>query len=224
MEQHLAEPEASLGPVLGIFAKEPVPGRVKTRLCPPLSAAEAAAVSQVCLAETVATMSRGPFVLVLFYAGREEYFRRSYPGLPLVPQAEGDLGRRMERALAALLQQGHGAAALIGSDSPDLPLARVEAAFAALGQADCVIVPAEDGGYVLVGERRHHPELFDNIPWSTARVLDATRRRATEIGIAYRELAPWADVDDLDSLKRLLHRSPGSATAAFALARLAHCL
>ena len=224
MEQQLAEKKASLRPVLGIFAKEPVPGRVKTRLCPPLSATEAAEVYRVCLEETVGAMIRGPFTLVLFHAGREQYFRGAFPGLPLFPQAEGDLGRRMEQALKTLLEHGHTSAVLIGSDSPDLPLARVEEAIAVLARADCVTVPAGDGGYVLVGEHRHHPELFRDIPWSTPRVLDATRRRAAELNIDYRELASWEDVDDLVSLKRLLQRSPRSATAKFTLARLAHCL
>jgi uncharacterized protein len=220
MEQRLSEQSNVSGPILGIFAKEPVPGQVKTRLCPPLTPVEAAELYRTCLEETVASMSRGYFALVLFYAGRKEFFREAFPGLRLIPQTEGDLGRRLEQALHFLLSQGHSAAALIGSDSPDLPLAKVESALATLAQVDCVITPAEDGGYVLVGERRHHPELFCGIPWSTPQVLAATRHRATELGIDYRELAPWEDIDDLASLKRLLQRSPRSATAKFAMARL----
>ncbi len=210
--------------MLGIFAKEPRPGQVKTRLCPPLSPTEAAGLYRACLEETVTAMRRGSFALVIFYSGHKDYFSAAFAGLPLLPQAEGDLGRRMEQALRLLLGRGHPAAALIGSDSPDLPLARIEDAFALLQRTDCVTAPADDGGYVLVGERRHHPELFCDIPWSTPQVLAATRSRAAELGIGYLELPPWDDVDDLASLSRLLQRSPGSTTAQFALAHLAHHL
>ncbi len=223
-KQRLAENSAAPKPVLGIFAKEPIPGQVKTRLCPPLSPTEAAELYQVMLEETVAAMNQGPFALVLFYVGQEEYFRAAFPQLTLLPQPRGDLGQRMEQALCLLLDQGHPAAALIGSDSPDLHPLRVAEAFLLLGQADCVTIPADDGGYVLVGERRHHPELFYDIPWSTPQVLDTTRDRATGLRIDYCELAPSEDVDDLASLKRLLQRSPDSATAKFTWSRLAHYL
>ncbi len=220
--QRAADKSNSQATVLGIFAKEPVPGQVKTRLCPPLAPTEAAELYRVMLEETVARMSEGPFALVLFYAGRQDYFRTAFPALRLIPQAEGDLGRRMEQALRLLLEEGFAAAALIGSDSPDLPLDRVAEAFATLAQADCVTTPAGDGGYVLIASRRHRPGLFCDIPWSTPQVLDATRHRAAELGIDYRELAPWEDIDDLASLKCLLQRSPDSATAKYALTRLAH--
>lgn len=207
--------------VLGIFAKEPVAGRVKTRLCPPLSAAEAAGLYRSCLDETVAAMGGAGFDLVLFYDGAADYFRRAFPGVRLLPQGEGDLGERMERALRSLLAGGCGAAALIGSDTPDLPVPLVEEAFVALRQADAVVAPAADGGYVLVGERRHAPELFRDIPWSTAGVLAATRRRAAGAAISFREVGGWEDVDDLPSLRRLLARSPASAAARHAAGLLA---
>jgi rSAM/selenodomain-associated transferase 1 len=207
--------------VLGIFAKEPVAGRVKTRLCPPLSAAEAAAFYRSCLEETVAAMGGAGFDLVLFFEGEADYFRRAFPGLRLLPQGEGDLGERMERALRTLFADGFGAAALIGSDTPDLPVALVEEAFVVLRHADVVVAPAGDGGYVLVGERRHVPELFRDIPWSTAGVLAATRQRAVDLEVDFREAGGWEDIDDLVSLQRLLVRSPGSAAARHAAGLLA---
>ena len=221
-------PIANLGPltegmkaVLGVFGKEPVAGRVKTRLCPPLSAAEAAALYRSCLKETVAKMGGAGFELVLFFDGNADYFRRAFPGFRLLPQGEGDLGERMERALRTLLVGGSETAALIGSDTPDLPVALVEEAFVALRQADVVVAPAGDGGYVLVGERRHVPELFRDIPWSTAGVLAATRQRAAELEVDFRQVGGWEDVDDLPSLQRLLLRSPGSAAARHAAGLLA---
>lgn len=218
---NLAPPTEGMTAVLGIFAKEPLAGRVKTRLCPPFSAAEAAGLYRSCLEETVAAMGGTGFDLVLFYDGEADYFRRAFPGIPLLPQGDGDLGVRMERALRSLLAGGCDAAALIGSDTPDLPIALVEAAFAALRQADVVVAPAADGGYVLVGERRQVPELFRDVPWSTAGVLAATRQRAAEAAVDFREVGGWEDVDDLPSLRRLLVRSPGSAAARHAAGLLA---
>jgi hypothetical protein len=161
-------------------------------------------------------MGEGRFDLVLFHAGEADFFRSAFPGARLLPQGEGDLGERMERALRTLLAGGCEAAALIGSDTPDLPIALVEAAFTALREIDVVVTPARDGGYVLVGERRHVPELFRNIPWSTAGVLAATRQRVADLSIDYREVGGWEDVDDLPSLRRLLARSPDSAAARHA--------
>lgn len=209
---------------LGIFAKEPVPGRVKTRLSPPLTAEEAAALYRVCLEETVAAMAEGPFDLVLFHAGDPGFFRRAFPGLPLHPQDGRDLGQRMANALASLLADGYRAAALIGSDSPDLPSSLVEEAFAALEKADLVVAPSRDGGYVLVGESHHHPGLFQDIPWSTRQVLAATRKRAAQLAVSHREVRGWEDVDDLPALRRLLERTPACAVARFARSRLARHL
>lgn len=199
---------------LGIFAKEPVPGKVKTRLCPPLTAAQAARLYRTSLEETVTSML--PFSPVIFYAGERDFFRRSFPGLVLVPQAEGDLGRRMSRAFIRLFETGAEAAALIGSDSPDLAPRVVAEAFDALKDVDVVTSPCVDGGYALIGERRHCPQLFQEIPWSTSEVLSATRRRIGEEKIPYREICSWDDFDDIDSLHRLLQRSPDSLTAACA--------
>jgi len=207
--------------VLGIFAKEPLAGKVKTRLAPPLEAGEATELYRLFLEETVAAMGGGAWDLVLCYAGDGAFFRRAFPGVRLLPQGEGDLGERLERALRSLLAEGYGAAALIGSDTPDLPPVLVERAFAALRRAPAVVAPSLDGGYVLVGERRHTPELFAGIPWSSAGVLAATRARATERGIELGEIDGWDDVDELASLRRFIARSPSSASARRAVDFLA---
>ncbi len=212
------------GRAAGVFVKQPLPGQVKTRLCPPLSGLEAAELYRVSLEETVQRLAAGSITPILFFAGEVDYFRRSFPGLILCPQGEGELGARMERALQCMLQAGCRSAVLIGSDSPDLPLALLEEAFTALETVEAVVAPAGDGGYVLIGESRHHPELFREIPWSSDQVFPLTRQRALQAGIALRELPGWADMDDLPSLRALLQRSPDSATARHALARLEHLL
>lgn len=211
-----AEISPKNGRAAGVFVKQPLPGQVKTRLCPPLSGLEAAELYQVSLEETVQRLAAGSFTPIVFFAGEVDYFRRSFPGLILCRQGEGELGARMERALQSMLQAGCRSAVLIGSDSPDLPLALLEEAFTALETVAAVVAPAGDGGYVLIGESRHHPELFREIPWSSDRVLSQTRQRAAAAGIPLRQLAGWDDVDDLESLRALLQRSPDSLTARYA--------
>lgn len=210
-------------PGLGVFAKEPLPGRVKTRLCPPLDAGEAAEFYLACLDETVERMQGCSFGLTLFFDGDEVFFRNRYSGVNLVPQGDGNLGHRMERALAYLLAQG-GLAALIGSDSPDLDAARVEQVFKVLESAEVATIPSLDGGYVLIAERLHHPLLFTDMPWSTADVLSQTRIRVADGAIPYAEIGVWEDVDDMDSLRRLIHRSPDCRAVRFARTHLAHHL
>ncbi len=198
---------------LGIFAKEPVAGRVKTRLCPPLTPAQAADLYRIALAETVQRLSTGPWQTLLFYTGARDYFAQNFPGLPLIPQQGSDLGARMAAALSALLAAGARGAVLVGSDSPDLPPAHLAEAFSRLGDHDAVLAPAADGGYVLIGESRHHPALFRGIPWSSPEVLLRTRERAERCALSLAELPPWEDLDDIHALRNLLERSPACATA-----------
>jgi len=201
---------------LGIFAKTPEAGKVKTRLSPPFTPEQAAEFYRLSLDETIRRVSAGPCRPVLFHAGDDAYFRRHYPDLPRLPQRGLDLGARMDHALAQLLSTGFEAAILIGSDSPDLPLTLVEQAHAALVTHDVVVAPSRDGGYVLIGERRHHPELFQAIPWSTGEVLATTRERLAALAISACELPAWEDVDDGASLARLIRRAPSSRCALWA--------
>ena len=199
---------------LGVLVKEPIPGKVKTRLTPELTSEQAAELYRTALHETIERLQETDYGVVLFYSGREKYFEQAFPQLPRVRQSNGDLGARLTAALDRLHRDRPGAAALIGSDSPDLPLAQIDAAFAALIQSEVVTIPASDGGYVLIGSRRSRPQLFQDIDWSTDKVLIQTRQRAAAAGITYSEQGGWEDVDDIDSLQRLLVRSPDSATAA----------
>lgn len=208
--------------VLGIYAKKPQPGKVKTRLCPPLTHAEAAELYHCSLLETVLRMQAGPFELVICYAGEREWFAETFPGVVLQPQRGDDLGARMADSLNSFLQQGYRQAVLIGSDSPDLPLPLVEQAFVALQQTAVVLAPAGDGGYVLIGEASHHPELFQSIQWSSSEVYRETLARIEANKIAATQLTSWEDLDDLAALRRFLLRSPQSDTATYLQQQLAH--
>lgn len=202
--------------VLGIFAKQPIPGRVKTRLCPPLTPDRAAQLYQCCLQETVRLADLGDWRTVLFYQGDRRFFDRNFPDLPLAEQTGNDLGQRLAQAFASQFASGAQQVVIIGSDSPDLPAAIIRQAFAGFNDHDAVLAPASDGGYVLIGLRQPAPGLFENIPWSTSEVLIATRKRMAELQRTCLELPGWYDVDNVASLRQLIHRSPDSVTAQLA--------
>lgn len=193
-----------------IFAKQPVPGRVKTRLSPPLSPDDAARLYSCMLADTVGKHSSGRhFEALLFFEpsdGAEEFFRRTCPGLPAFSQQGEGLGERLERAFASAFAMGFSAVACIGSDSPDLPRWYVEDAFRLLqeGRAEVVFGPVEDGGYCLLAATRHYSGLFRDIPWSTGEVLERSERQARALGLRTLRLPVWHDVDTAEDLERML--------------------
>jgi len=195
-----------------LFARTPRLHEVKTRLVPRLTPEEALAVHEAMLADQKA------FLTTLGNSGR------SCEVCLDAQQGEGDLGARMHRALSRAFADGAAAAAILGADAPTLPRALVEDAFALLsGGADAVIVPAHDGGYVLVGASHPVPALFAGVPWGTPLVIDATRRLALLSGLVLAETAPWSDVDvegDLPRLAQQLAADPSRAPAtASVLAR-----
>ncbi len=209
--------------VLAIFAKQPLPGKVKTRLCPPLSPKEAAAFYEQALQEVVArSMLLEQCDLVICYAGEQEWFSVNYPELKLLPQHGADLGERMEQGLADLFSAGYQRAVLIGSDLPDLPLKEVAQAFELLHDVDVVYGPARDGGYYLVGESTHCPDLFRNIPWSTEVVLEESLRKAATVGMFTARLPVYEDLDDISAVQKFLERSPESDTAIYLREHLKH--
>jgi uncharacterized protein len=207
--------------VVVVFAKPPLPGHVKTRLVPPLTPAAAAAVHEALLRDTIAGVRAAAPDLRVAYddtAGARAYFRRSFPGLPLLPQAVGDLGARMAAAFGELFGEGAERVVVIGADTPTLPWDRVPRALGALGASDVVIGPATDGGYYLVGLRSAAwplaGALFQGIRWSTGTVLRVTRDRAADARLDVHLLPEWYDVDVWADLRRASRDSgPGSHLA-----------
>lgn len=207
---------------IGLFFKTPEPGRVKTRLTPQLSPEGAARLYRAFVEDTIALCRSLPGVdIVLFHAGGTGTAdpRRGIAGaegLPCHEQVPGDLGARMEAALARLLERPGDQALILGTDAPDLPDTTVLEAFATLAVNDIALGPASDGGYVLVALKRVPPGLFDGIAWSTDTVLSAQCARAEELGLRVALLPPWHDVDlpaDLERLRERLSRVPGAAPA-----------
>jgi len=198
---------------LAVFARAPIAGAAKTRLAPALGADGAARLYAAFLADTLAlahsAQSAGLLETALWLAAAadtEEPTLRDVPGvtaLPLRVQPPGDLGARMAAALAAGVAS-HGAALVLGSDAPTLPLALLRAARAALDRADLVLAPSADGGYVVIGARVPvAPALFDGVRFSTRHALADTLAGATRAGLSVTCVAPWYDVDTPDDLRLL---------------------
>lgn len=207
------------GAVVGLFAKQPVPGQVKTRLTPPLTAEQACQLYDTVLQETAARLRTAGLPLLICYAGQREWFRTTFPDLPLLAQTGEGLGARMAHAVKALFAAGAGPVLLVGSDSPDLPIPLLWEAVEQLQTHDVTVTPCHDGGYALVGMRRPTTELFVGIPWSSDQVLAATRQRCCELSLTLHETEAWHDLDELDDLRQLVDRSPESQTARHILSR-----
>jgi rSAM/selenodomain-associated transferase 1 len=208
------------GPIIGLFAKEPVAGRVKTRLSPALTAEQACRLYQTSLCETASRLLAEDLPLVLCYDGRREWFAENFSGLPLLEQSGDGLGERMSNAVQELFRHCEGPVLLVGSDSPDLPISILEQLLQSLCKAQVATIPCRDGGYVAVGLRRPTTELFAGIPWSTSGVLQATRQACQRLGLSYVETEEWYDLDEIDDLRQLVTRSPETATARHLLAEL----
>jgi rSAM/selenodomain-associated transferase 1 len=195
-----------MSPSIAILAKAPIPGYAKTRLIPAIGA-HAAAVLQERLTEraveTAVAAELGPVTLWCTPDTRHSSFRDLAARLPIAlkRQMDGDLGARMRAALQA-------GGLLIGSDCPALTPAHLRAAAATLADADVVLTPAEDGGYVLIGVRAPCPDLFCDMVWGTATVLAETRQRIAALKLRAVELDRLWDVDTEDDLARLERELP----------------
>ncbi|MBV9010267.1 MAG: TIGR04282 family arsenosugar biosynthesis glycosyltransferase [Verrucomicrobia bacterium] len=206
---------------LGIMTKAPVPGMVKTRLQPPLTAMEAAALNVCLLRDTASAISSAGAaaqgVAVFTPASSvSAYDGILPPDFYFIPQRGDAFGERLHNAVSDLLGAGFRACCLIDSDSPTVPASVFAAAVEKLGHDRIVIGPSHDGGYYLIGMQRLCPRLFREIDWSTPCVLEQTLERARESKLKVEMLPPFSDVDDAASLSRLCHElleHGGSATA-----------
>lgn len=193
-----------------VFAKAPVPGLAKTRLAPALGELGAAALAERMLHHALAQATAadvGPVELCAAPDATHPAMQAAAAehGSRLTEQGTGDLGLRMHRALTRSLLR-HGRALLIGTDAPALDASVLRQAASALQDHDAVFVPALDGGYALVGQRRADPRWFSDMRWSHDRVMDETRERLRAAGVRWAELPPVADIDEPVDL---VHVPPG---------------
>jgi rSAM/selenodomain-associated transferase 1 len=198
--------------LLIIFAKEPRPGLVKTRLSPPLSPEETAQLYHSFLQDIMEEMARVPQVqLAVAFSppGARGFFQNlSPPGTELFPQEGADLGERMARAFARSFAAGFNPVVLRGGDVPDLPAAVVSEAkeVLAAGRAQVVLGPSPDGGYHLIGLRRPQLPLFQGPAWSSSTVLSDTVSLARQLALTVHLLPPWPDIDTFDNLRTFLRQ------------------
>ena len=202
---------------LVVFAKAPIPGQVKTRLCPPLTLDEAATVHGSFVLDTLERtrtavskyrlpvdryLACAPSSTLVFFKILEERH-----GVRLLDQVGDDLGARMHGVFDSLFARGYGRVMIVGTDVPSLPLERYQEAVHLLEGHDAVLGPAFDGGYFLIGLKKASPSLFRDIPWSTDRVLAQTMEKAVGLGLSIGVLPQWHDIDTIDDLKMLMDAS-----------------
>ena len=207
---------------IAVMAKASAPGRAKTRLVPPLSYDEAAALNTAFLQDVtdnmlLAARRAAPRAGIAAYAaygppGSEDFFRRNFSeDIGLIPAWLPNFGDCLFHTISEIFARGHAAAVVLNADSPNLPTTLLNETAEMLAQPGdrAVLGPSNDGGYYLLGLKAAHRRMFDDITWSTERVTEQTLERAREIKLDVHVLPEWYDVDDIECLRRLhseLHR------------------
>jgi rSAM/selenodomain-associated transferase 1 len=195
---------------VGVMAKAPVSGDVKTRLCPPLALDQAAFLSAAFLRDALLTAGQVPdcrvHVVLPPESDNSVVRRLAPPGVEIEAQEGCGLAAAQRGTIRRLLNEGAQSVALIGSDLPALRSASLRQAFESLerDQSDLVLGPATDGGYYLLACRADHARLFEGISWSTDTVLAQTLARADELGLRVELLDEVIDVDDMADLQTLI--------------------
>jgi uncharacterized protein len=199
-----------------VFVRAPREGTVKTRLAASIGDAAALGIYRR-LAEHTLAVARGAgsgIDLRVLHAPDDagaEVGAWLGEGPRFLPQGDGDLGTRMERAFTGAFADGADRAIVVGTDLPGITSDLILAAFELLERSEVVIGPADDGGYYLLGLRRLVPGLFAGVPWSTPAVLATTLRRLAAEGIVPGLLERHRDVDVVEDIPRGWHDDPGGS-------------
>ncbi len=192
---------------IGLMARHPQRGKVKTRLAEAVGSERALQVYRELLnttAQLLRDLDTRCFHRTAFVTPTEMLasFEKEYPGFDEVcAQSGGDLGERMMNALQFLLcRDGVDKAFLIGSDCPVISLETLDQACSALMENDLVLGPTLDGGYYLIGLKKVHPELFANIEWSSSQVFERTIAVGVGAGLRIARLSELRDLDNVNDL------------------------
>jgi rSAM/selenodomain-associated transferase 1 len=197
-------------PAIIVIAKAPVPGRVKTRLSPPCTPAQAARLALASLEDTLAACdaAAGAGRRVVALEGEPDGWLPS--GWELVAQRGDGLAQRLAGAFADV----GGAALLVGMDTPQVTSSAIEAGLAALARADAVFAPATDGGYWAIGLREPDAAVFEAVPMSRGHTGAVQRARLAALGLRTIDLPPLLDVDDIADARTVAAEAPSSRFAA----------
>jgi rSAM/selenodomain-associated transferase 1 len=199
-----------------VFAREPFPGKVKTRLAASLGDRLAVRLYENMLHEVLkTTLQLRDIETIVFWDCEEESLQ------PLAEryrcnsrsQNRGNLGQRMQAAFEKMFADGCDVCCIIGSDAPDLPTSYLLEAYRQLEMPHCdaVFGPSRDGGYYLLGLRQVCPKLFMNISWSSSEVLEQSLAAAKDAGLLTALLPEWQDIDTVEDLRAYQERNQGSS-------------
>lgn len=193
--------------ILCIYAKPPVPGRTKSRLAEVIGDEAAANLAGAMLADLCREAAQLEEVEVQLWhppdTSSDQFGEWVPDGITWHPQQGADLGQRMSHTFRSLTPEGEAQVLLVGSDCVTFTAALFELAFELLERVQVVVQPADDGGYVLVGQSCWCPEMFEQIEWGTERVLAATWNRLQATGCHHCELTPTRDIDLAEDLRQL---------------------
>ena len=194
-----------------VIAKAPVPGRVKTRLCPPCTPEQAADIARAALQDTLDAVAATPARrrMVALDGDVPAWLP---PTFDVVPQR----GDGLDERLAAVFDDVHGPTLIVGMDTPQLTPELLSATAEALQRdgTDAVLGPAEDGGYWVIGLDRPDPATVRGVPMSEEHTLDAQRARLDELGLRVHDVDTLRDVDDIDDAVAIAAATPDGRFAA----------
>lgn len=201
--------------LLVVFAREPVPGCVKTRLAKDVGTEVAAALYDLILRHIVKSVISPQYDIVLCKtpeSGRA-FFEGLVPGAVVRNQPEGDIGEKMSGVFKTEFACGYRRICLIGTDCPGISSSGILRAFEILGKSELVLGPSSDGGYYLIGLSVFYPELFEGIAWSTDKVLSRTLGIADSLDIGFGSLEVMTDIDEIAGLEKYVSENSGTELA-----------
>jgi rSAM/selenodomain-associated transferase 1 len=187
-----------------VYGREPIAGRVKTRLAASIGDEAAAELYSVLLARSVQQAVLTGFHAVLAVSNHPGAGWQPPPDAALDLQRGSDLGARLKDTFDRRFSEGWSKVIIVGSDCPGMAAHHIQSAAVRLERYAAVVGPAEDGGYWLIGQRAPGTDLFSGIPWSSHTTMEATRRRLREKGTSWAEIDRLADIDTIDDVLHAL--------------------
>ncbi|HWF36806.1 MAG TPA: TIGR04282 family arsenosugar biosynthesis glycosyltransferase [Solirubrobacteraceae bacterium] len=193
-----------------VIAKEPVPGRVKTRLTPPCTPAQAARLADAALRDTLDAIAETPAARkVLVFEGNPSAYVQNHEGLEVIPQRGHGLAER----LAAAFEDVGQPALLVGMDTPQLTPALLTQGIGSLHSEDAVLGPTLDGGYWCIGLTKPNTTVFTGVPMSSHSTCIRQRTRLHHLGLRTHELPLLRDVDTIEDAHAVAALAPASRFA-----------
>ena len=200
--------------ILLVFAKYPAKGEVKTRLGAEIGHDNALKLYTSFVSHIINTMKNHIDVDEIWCAvspkNKVEAFSSQFKGATsyFAQNADASLGTRLRDGISQLLQRGDNKVVAIGTDSPNMPAENITAAFKKLDRHDFVLGPALDGGYYLIGQSQIVESVFNDIEWSSEKVLQQSISKIKNAGCTYALLPPFYDIDTAQNLKQLMVDAP----------------